>query len=135
VNALQQLIADYLADNPGETYSSIARRGELPRQTVHALAKKAAPRQTPHPDTIAGLARGLQVSEEVVRRAAGEAAGYGKTVTTEHLSAHGRTIVESASQLDPERQEALARRARALLREMQEEREAASRKGKGRAGE
>ena len=57
MNALQKLIADYLADNPGENYSTIARRGDMPRTTVYSLATKEERRQTPHPDTIRQLAK------------------------------------------------------------------------------
>lgn len=121
MNSLQQLIADYLVDNPDESYSSIARRGGLPRQTVWAIAKRESSRQTPHPDTIAGLASGMGLPESQVRAAAGDAAGYPSTTSSEILTDRGRLIAEALNALDEERLEILARRARFLLAEQREE--------------
>lgn len=122
MNDLQRLIDDYIKDNPDESYSSIARRGGIPRQTVWALAKKESARQTPQPSTISGLAKGMGLSEETVRRAAGQAAGYPSApVTSEHISDRGRLIVEALRELDAERLEILARRARFLMAEQREE--------------
>lgn len=123
MNALQQLIADYLSDNPSESYSSIARRGGLPRQTIWAVARRTSSRQTPHPDTIDGLARGMQMPETRVRAAAGLAAGYPGSSGQEFTTERGRLIAEALGELDPERLEVLARRARHLLAEMREEQE------------
>ena len=119
MNALQKLIFDYLADNPSENYSTIARRAGMSRSTVYSLATKQERRQTPHPDTIKALARGMGMHESVVRAAAGDAAGYHGA--NEVQVGRGRLIVEAASLLDDERLEALARRARHLLAEMREE--------------
>lgn len=120
MNALQKLIFDYLADNPDENYSTIARRAGMSRSTVYSLATKQERRQTPHPDTIKALARGMGMPESVVRAAAGDAAGY-HGANNEIQSGRGRLVVEAASLLDDERLEALARRARYLLAEMREE--------------
>lgn len=122
MNDLQRLIDDYIKDHPGESYADIAKRGGIPRQTVWALAKKETARQTPHPRTIAALAKGMGMSEEVVRRAAGQAAGYPATpVSSQHMTDRGRMIAEALTELDEERLEVLARRARFLLAEMREE--------------
>lgn len=121
MNALQQLIADYLADNPGEDYSSIARRGEMPRQTVWATARRATSRQTPRPDTLRRLAKGMNKPESEVRAAAGIAAGYPGTTSSEITTERGRLIAEALNALDEERLEILARRARFLLAEQREE--------------
>lgn len=123
VNALQQLIADYLADHPGESYTSIANRGELPKQTVQSLATKATPRQTPRPDTISRLARGLQTSESVVRHAAGEAAGFG----IEGLQAGDETLlIAEFRDLDEQSRADLQRRLRYLAAEARERRRSES---------
>ena len=121
MNALQQLIADYLADNPGETYSSIARRGGMHKNTVWATARRESSRQTPHPDTIAGLAKGMGKPESEVRAAAGIAAGYPSTTTSHITTERGQLIAEALNALDDERLEILARRARFLLAEQREE--------------
>jgi len=123
MNDLQRLIDDYIKDHPDESYATIAKRGGIPRQTVWALAKKEAARQTPRPQTISALARGMGISEEVVRRAAGQAAGYPSTPMMSELKTdRGRMIVESLNELDEERQEVLMRRLRFLLAEQREER-------------
>lgn len=76
-NELQRLIAAHIAATPGENYATIARRARMSRSTVFALATRPRMRQTPHPDTIAALARGMQMPESRVRVAAGLAAGFG----------------------------------------------------------
>jgi transcriptional regulator with XRE-family HTH domain len=120
MNALQRLIAQYLADNPGETYSSIARRAGMSRSTVHSAATVQKRTQTPTPATIKGLARGMGMSEERVRAASGDAAGYKVDVPAELDSEEGRLIVAAFADLDDERKRELARRARFLLQEMRE---------------
>jgi transcriptional regulator with XRE-family HTH domain len=74
VNTLQQLIRDRMADR-GWSYGDVARRGDLPRSTVHHLATHDRLVRPPHPDTLAGLARGLDVPLDTVRTAAANAAG------------------------------------------------------------
>ena len=124
VNDLQRLIADYLRDNPGESYATIGRRGGIPRGTVWALAKRSDSRQTPRPDTITALAKGLGVAESVVRRAAAQAAGYPTTspVMTEKRSERIRLMVEAFEELDDEKMDVLERRLRHLVAEAREER-------------
>lgn len=77
MNRLQRLIRDYLDSHPGETLTSIAKRGGVPKSTVQNIASTEQRRQTPYPDTIKGLAKGLGLSFEEVKAAAGDAAGYG----------------------------------------------------------
>lgn len=76
-NSLQQLIAARRDEDPDRySYSSIARRGGLPRSTVHALATRQHETKTPRPATIEKLADGLELPRDRVRAAAAEAAGY-----------------------------------------------------------
>jgi hypothetical protein len=131
MNELQQLIADYIADNPGESYASIGRRGGLPRQTVQHLAKKAQAKQTPHPETLKCLAKGMGLPESYIRAAAADAAGYGNG--DDEGDPRARLMVEASKHLDPERLAVLERRARSLLSEMREEQEQGSR-GRGNGG-
>ena len=105
MNALQQLIADYKADHPDESYASIARRGStvdhiIPRQTVYSAATTERLRQTPHLKTIEGLARGMEMPVAIVAAAAADAAGYqGAIVSSDVLDARGRLIVASVGRL------------------------------------
>jgi hypothetical protein len=76
-NSLQQLIAARRDEDPERySYSSIARRGGLPRSTVHALATRLHETKTPRPATIEKLAVGLELPGDRVRAAAAAAAGY-----------------------------------------------------------
>lgn len=121
---LQRLIADYLRDHPDESYSSIARRGstpekELPRGTVQAIAKRDSySRQLPREDTLEALARGMQMSVERVRAAA----GYATAATGDNPEV--QLLLATVRDLDPERLEMVLRRARLLHEEMEEERRA-----------
>ena len=120
MNALQKLIADYIADHPGENYSSIGRRGGMPRTTVHSLATTEKRKQTPQPETLEQLARGMEMPVARVRMAAADAAGYRPDVPQEMDDDEGRLIVAAWHELSEDRKHELARRARYLLLEQQE---------------
>lgn len=120
MNDLQALIANYIADHPGENYSSIARRGGMSRSTVYSAARAEKRQQGLQEHTIQGLAKGMEMRESIVRAAAGSAAGYDVTVPQEMDSAEGRLIVAAFNDLDEGRKRELARRARFLLAEMRE---------------
>lgn len=75
MNALQRLIRERCAEQ-GWTYADVARRGDMPTQTVQTLAAREVLRQTPRPATLENLARGLELPLPVVQRAAAEAAGF-----------------------------------------------------------
>lgn len=131
MNAVQRLIQSYIDEHPGESYASIARRAGMPRQTVYALAKRSQARQTPRPDTIKKLAKGLGTSEAVVRAAAGATAGYAAESnhgTQEIVSEQRRLLIAVLDELDAERLAAVERRARALHQEQIEERDARRRR-------
>lgn len=132
MNALQELIASYLRDHPGEDYASIGRRGGLSRQTVRDNATKETRRQTPHPDTIAGLARGMNLPVEMVKAAAREAAGYQSLRPDEINTPEAVLMWEAYGLLDDERRAELEARARHLLAEQQELRARRGRNGKSR---
>jgi hypothetical protein len=69
-NALQSLIAEHI-ERTGETYTDIAARGHMPRQTVSALMNRPPGFPSmPHADTVARLARGLNLPRSVVQNAA-----------------------------------------------------------------
>jgi len=73
-NALQQLMRERL-DRQGWSYGEAARRGGIPRSTVHHLATTERLVRMPQPTTLEGLARALDLPLDAVRRAAAEACG------------------------------------------------------------
>ncbi|MFI1167124.1 helix-turn-helix domain-containing protein [Streptomyces sp. NPDC020801] len=73
-NALQQLIRERL-DRKGWSYGDVARRGGVPRSTVHHLATADRVVRMPQPATLEGLSKGLELPLDTVRRAAAEACG------------------------------------------------------------
>ncbi|MBF9071623.1 helix-turn-helix transcriptional regulator [Streptacidiphilus sp. NEAU-YB345] len=62
-------------DRQGWSYGDVARRGAIPRSTVHHLATADRLVRMPQPNTLEGLARGLELPLDTVRRAAAEACG------------------------------------------------------------
>lgn len=73
-NALQELVRERL-ERQGWSYGDVARRGEIPRSTVHHLATAERLLRMPQPATLEGLARGLELPLDAVRRAAAESCG------------------------------------------------------------
>lgn len=73
-NALQQLIRAHL-DRRGWSYGDVARRGGVPRSTVHHLATAERVARMPQAATLEGLAKGLELPLDTVRRAAAESCG------------------------------------------------------------
>ncbi|MEY9841776.1 helix-turn-helix domain-containing protein [Streptacidiphilus sp. EB103A] len=73
-NALQQLMRSRL-DQQGWSYGEAARRGGIPRSTVHHLATTERLVRMPQPATLEGLARALDLPLDAIRRAAAEACG------------------------------------------------------------
>ncbi|MCW7941239.1 hypothetical protein AAW14_03940 [Streptomyces hygroscopicus] len=73
-NALQQIIRDRL-DSEHWSYGDVARRGGIPRSTVHHLATTDHMARMPQPATLEGLALGLGLPLGTIRQAAAEACG------------------------------------------------------------
>ncbi|MGX1673479.1 helix-turn-helix domain-containing protein [Streptomyces sp. NPDC055400] len=73
-NALQELVKSRL-EQQGWSYGDVARRGGIPRSTVHHLATVTHVARMPQQATLEGLARGLELPLDSVRRAAAEACG------------------------------------------------------------
>lgn len=73
-NALQELVRERL-ERQGWSYGDVARRGGIPRSTVHHLATVERLLRMPQPATLEGLARGLELPLDSVRRAAAESCG------------------------------------------------------------
>ena len=68
-NPLQQLIQRRLTER-GWSYGQVARRGNLPRSTVYYLATTPAQLRPSRAETLARLARGLELPADLVRAAA-----------------------------------------------------------------
>jgi HEAT repeat protein len=73
-NTLQALVRDRL-EKKGWSFGDVARRGSIPRSTVHQLAAAERLVRMPQPATLDGLARGLELPLDIVRRAAAESCG------------------------------------------------------------
>ncbi|MFI9648204.1 helix-turn-helix domain-containing protein [Streptomyces sp. NPDC052040] len=73
-NALQQIIRERL-DRERWSYGDVARRGGIPRSTVHHLATADHMARMPQPATLEGLAQGLGLPLGAIRQAAAEACG------------------------------------------------------------
>ncbi|MET8953497.1 transcriptional regulator [Streptomyces sp. NPDC004393] len=73
-NALQQIIRERL-DSERWSYGDVARRGGIPRSTVHHLATTEHMARMPQPATLEGLALGLGLPLGSIRQAAAEACG------------------------------------------------------------
>ena len=93
-NALQQIIRERL-DRERWSYGDIARRGGIPRSTVHHLATTDHMARMPQPATLEGLAQGLGLPLHTIRRAAAEACGI-------HLYATAEPALTSSASTDPE---------------------------------
>jgi len=75
MNALQALIRTRMAEQHW-SFADVARRGALPRSTVHHLATNEQPSRPPHPHTLTRLAAGLDLPAERVRAAAAQATAH-----------------------------------------------------------
>jgi HEAT repeat protein len=71
---LQALLRERL-ENKNWSYGDVARRGRIPRSTVHHLATAERLLRMPQPATLDGLARGLELPLDIVRRAAAQSCG------------------------------------------------------------
>lgn len=74
MDALQLLIQERMRELR-LSYRDVARRGGLPRSTVHHLATHGRTGRLPNPATLEHLAAGLDLPPSVVRAAAASAAG------------------------------------------------------------
>ncbi|MFF4156993.1 helix-turn-helix domain-containing protein [Streptomyces sp. NPDC001678] len=96
-NALSQIIKERL-DRQGWSYGEVARRGGVPRSTVHHLATAERLVRMPQPATLEGLSRGLDLPLDSLRRAAAEACGIHLYPTAEPAA----ETREPAAPADPE---------------------------------
>jgi transcriptional regulator with XRE-family HTH domain len=112
MNALQQLIKRQMTENRW-SYGDIARRGGLPRSTVHNLATLVQMTRPPQPATLERLAKGLELPLDTVRQAAALAAGL--EVWREPMAdPEIEVMVASLSRLTPDER----RHVQALIRSL-----------------
>lgn len=93
VNPLQELIRGRMAEQ-GWSFADVARRGKLPRSTVHHLATNERPSRPPHPQTVTKLAAGLDLPPEQVRAVAAQSAAHTAPPRTRSGMANGDPEVE-----------------------------------------
>lgn len=115
MNPLQELIRRRMSEREW-TYADIARRGKLPRSTVHHLASNDRPSRPPHPQTLTRLAEGLELPPEQVRAAAAEAAGY-EVPAAVAQDPQLALLLADLGRLAPEQVRSVAAYVRALLAE------------------
>lgn len=73
-NTLQHVVKQRV-EQEGWSYGDVARRGGIPRSTVHHVATAERLTRMPQPATLEGLAKGLQLPLDYVRRAAARSCG------------------------------------------------------------
>lgn len=113
MNALQRLIRTRMADL-NRSYGEVARRGDLPRSTVHHLASNETMGRVPKPSTLERLARGLDLPLATIRSAAASAAGFdlrAEPVDDPEIE----VLIASLSQLSPQDRQHVAALVRSLL--------------------
>ncbi|MER7565665.1 transcriptional regulator [Streptomyces sp. NPDC048523] len=118
-NALQQLIRERL-DRKGWSYGDVARRGGIPRSTVHHLATTDRVVRMPQSTTLEGLSKGLELPLDTVRRAAAEACGihvYGTPAGTVAHPADPEVdlLIASLQKLSPDDRRHVAALVESLL--------------------
>lgn len=97
--ALQRLIIDRMRERAW-SYGTVARRGGMPRSTVHHLASNASLVRPPRPDTLEALARGLDLPLALIRDAAAKAAGL--HVGSVSVDPETAVLIASLEELTPE---------------------------------
>jgi transcriptional regulator with XRE-family HTH domain len=96
------------------SFADVARRGALPRSTVHHLAANEQPSRPPHPQTLARLAAGLDLPVEQVRAAAARAAGF-TVLTAAAKEPEVEILVAALGRLSREDRRHVAALVRSLL--------------------
>ncbi|HET9171771.1 MAG TPA: hypothetical protein VFN97_20205 [Actinospica sp.] len=112
MNPLQALIRTRMAEMHW-SFADVARRGALPRSTVHHLATNEQPSRPPHPQTLTRLAAGLDLPADRVRAAADEATAH--TVITLTRDPEIEFLVSAVGRLTREDRRYVAALVRTLL--------------------
>lgn len=120
MNALSQLIQDWLDADPSHSVGVLAKRGDISRNTVYAILNRTEPAGLPRRDTLRALAKGMGVPMRTLEEAAAQAAGY----RVEALDSDSQEVaawVALLGELSPERRTELWEIGRLYLRRMKDE--------------
>lgn len=118
-NALQELIKRRL-EQRGWSYGDVARRGGIPRSTVHHLATTQRAAAMPQQGTLEGLARGLDMPLDTLRLAAAEACGihlYHQTPSEGPADPEVDMLIASVARLSPADRRHVAALVESLLKD------------------
>ena len=112
MNPLQALIRTRMAEQHW-SFADVARRGALPRSTVHHLATNEQPSRPPHPQTLTRLAAGLDLPAERVRAAAAQSTAH--TVLTMTRDPEIEFLLAAVGRLSREDRRDIAAMVRTML--------------------
>jgi hypothetical protein len=116
VNALQQLIQDWIDADPSHGVGLLAHRSGLSRNTIYAIMERDQPAGRPQRKTIEGLAKGLGLGVGQVDEAATRAAGYRVESGLDPESQEVQAWIALLDDLPPERRTELWEIGRLYLR-------------------
>jgi transcriptional regulator with XRE-family HTH domain len=112
MNRLRSVIQQRL-DERGWTRNHLADRSGVPRQTVYKLMRAESLRALPADRTLAGLARGLDLPERMLRDAAAESIGiriYDEPVSDPDM----KVVIATMEKLTPARRRAIRKMVEAM---------------------
>jgi transcriptional regulator with XRE-family HTH domain len=119
MNALQQLIHDWVTAEKGRSVRSLAEASDLPASTVAAITARDTPAAMPRLENLRKLARGLGLPYQTVADAAAKAAGLRIEELTPDQQKY-RAWVALLDDLPPEEEERLWDIGVTFLRRVQE---------------
>lgn len=121
MNALQQLIQDWLDADPANTVGLLAHRGGISRNTVYAIMGRDTPAGLPRRSTLEGIAKGIGQPVAVVREAASRAAGFSVDSELDPESQQVQAWIALLEDLPDQRRQELWEIGRMYLRRAKDE--------------
>jgi transcriptional regulator with XRE-family HTH domain len=112
VNRFQRLVK-HRADERGWSLNHVATRGGLPRSTLYRLMAQDEFKQLPSEDTLAALARGLDLPRRMLDDAAAESIGiriYDEPVSDPDT----KVVIATMEKLTPARRRAIRKMIEAM---------------------
>ena len=120
MNALQQLIQDWIDAEPGRSVRVLAKQADMSHNTIYAILQRQDPAGMPRRETLEALARGLRLPVATVQEAAAEAAGF-NVAELDPESQEVQAWVALLGDLPAQRRQELWEIGRLYLRRAQEE--------------